>query len=434
MTANGRRARAHAVVAASAFSTLCRARHLRAQSRRDLFGGRARVRRTTVRTCAEAFARTCGLRSRRASCADADGDRAAIVSAQPPPGAASSVHSTATPSTGAGFGESAERVYEPSKSRVALQVLARRCWSPRPPVADSREERTVALVRFGHRDTRCLSEPRMAAEGGEPSADDRGRIDAGVRRAPARSSPSSSRLTVRAGDGDALASPHQIGEQLRARRITGMPRTLGFDHLGVRQLAPPTTAPPHLRRRRVLRVVAFVKLQRPAISQVRRHRRRAGDPIRSHACPSRSRISAMRAHAAAADANEVHAPSSRAGHRVRLPRASAPVSAMRCAASGRANRRAALGMRRAPVGDRPPARRIRDRQPVPAQIALVDHLAAAPAFASTSAFFRWWSSVDRRQRHEIAGFAAQAGRSPASVVAPARQTTRSAAFISRSIS
>ncbi len=101
------------------------------------------------------------------------------------------------------------------------------------------------------------------------------------------------------------------------------------------------------------------------------------------------------------------------------------------AASGRASVRAAARHACAApirIGDQLRSTRRPARSPVKSRSSITT---AAPARANTSAFFRWWSSVAVGSGTRIAGVPDAA--SSARVVAPARQMTTSAAFISPSI-
>ena len=92
------------------------------------------------------------------------------------------------------------------------------------------------------------------------------------------------------------------------------------------------------------------------------------------------------------------------------------------AASGLAIRCAAPAIRVRAVSSAASARiRFASVEPV---VCSCSTISAAPAIDQTSAFFRWWSSVAVGSGIRIAGFPAAA--TSASVVAPARQTIRSA--------
>ena len=100
------------------------------------------------------------------------------------------------------------------------------------------QERAVALVRLDDHVV-AAPEPGVAAERAQPAADHRGRIQPGPLEHQ-RHHRRRRRLAVRAGDGDAVAQPHQLGEHLRARdhRDRRAPR---LDHLRVVRRARPTT-------------------------------------------------------------------------------------------------------------------------------------------------------------------------------------------------
>ena len=105
------------------------------------------------------------------------------------------------------------------------------------------------------------------------------------------------------------------------------------------------------------------------------------------------------------------------------PASSSTQSTMRRAASGRASPRIAVAIasRLRPVGQKLAGH----AASLPAVKSRSSITTAAPASANTCAFLRWWSSVAAGNGISTAGRPAAA--SSASVVAPARQITRSAA-------
>ena len=209
------------------------------------------------------------------------------------------------------------------------------------------EERTVALVRLGHQEL-ASSDARMTAERAN-----RPPITA-VGSSPLRQHQPGHRrrrrLAVRAGDGDPAAS-HQLGEQL-GRAGSRESRAAPLHALPGSSASPLTRRTTRPRRRRAPRR-GRRETPAPATPGAPSPPTR-GDPIRSHACPDRSRISAMRLMPMPPTPTKCTA-FRRAGHRVRLRECQRPVAITR-AASGRASDRAASDMRRG-RRDRPPARK-----------------------------------------------------------------------------
>ena len=77
------------------------------------------------------------------------------------------------------------------------------------------QKRPVALVSLDDHVV-AAAEPRVAAERAQPAADDRGRIEPGTLEHQ-RDHRRRRRLAVRAGDCNAVAQPHQLGEHLGSR-------------------------------------------------------------------------------------------------------------------------------------------------------------------------------------------------------------------------
>ena len=84
------------------------------------------------------------------------------------------------------------------------------------------QERAVALVGLDHHPV-AVAEPRVGAVGVDDAAVDDGRIEAGGVE-QGRDQRRRRRLAVRAGDGDALLEPHQLGEHLGAPNDGNAPR------------------------------------------------------------------------------------------------------------------------------------------------------------------------------------------------------------------
>ena len=94
------------------------------------------------------------------------------------------------------------------------------------------QERAVALVGLDDH-AGASPETRVAAEGAETPADDGGRIEAG----PVQHQRHHRRrrgLAVRAGDGNPVLEPHELGQHLGARDDGNRPRA-GLDDLGIRR-------------------------------------------------------------------------------------------------------------------------------------------------------------------------------------------------------
>jgi hypothetical protein len=75
------------------------------------------------------------------------------------------------------------------------------------------EEGAVGLVGLGHEEL-ALPEPRVGAEGADASPDDDRRVVAAFREHGADHG-RRRRLAVRAGHGDGVLEPHQLGQHLR---------------------------------------------------------------------------------------------------------------------------------------------------------------------------------------------------------------------------
>ena len=123
-------------------------------------------------------------------------------------------------------GEVGKRVDQDVERAVRLHVLAvdvREQGDRRRQL----EERSIALVGL---DDHVLAgaEARVAAERAEPAADHRRRIEAGALEHP-RHHRRRRRLAVRAGDRDARAQAHELGEHLGARNDRHVPRPRGHD-------------------------------------------------------------------------------------------------------------------------------------------------------------------------------------------------------------
>jgi hypothetical protein len=94
------------------------------------------------------------------------------------------------------------------------------------------QKRSIAFVRLGDHQL-SPPEPRVAAEGAHPAADDRRRIEPRPFEDD-RDHRRRRRLAVRACHRDAVAKPHQLREHLGARNHRNLPERR-FAHLGVRR-------------------------------------------------------------------------------------------------------------------------------------------------------------------------------------------------------
>ena len=294
------------------------------------------------------------------------------------------------------------------------------------PGASSRNERSLSSASAtsnSPRPTRRCCRTARAVRRSPPS-------DRGPRgRAPARSSTSSSSCRARrrwrcparariSSASSCAAQDHRDPAPARFRRPPGS------------SAAPPTTAP-RVDVADVGGVVALVEVE-PQRLQVCRSPSDAftSEPLTRDALPQQNLRE--RAHAAAADTDEVHAPGPASEHRAHAPvNATAHVRRSTRAASGRAS----VARRLAPCARGPPgsaaSANIATASRFAAQLALVDHLGRA-GLREDLRVLPLVVVGGRRQRDRIAGLPEAV--ISASVVAPARQTTRSASFISRSIS
>ena len=109
-------------------------------------------------------------------------------------------------------GEADERLLDLLDVRIVVEVLGVDVGQDGDERGEE-EERPVALVGFGDEEIPG-SELGVGPEGVQPAADDDGRVEAGLveedgdhRRRR--------RLAVRAGHGDAVFHPHELGEHLR---------------------------------------------------------------------------------------------------------------------------------------------------------------------------------------------------------------------------
>ncbi len=197
------------------------------------------------------------------------------------------------------LGESLESLHEAVEVAIALQVLLvdvrHHCH-----LRSQQQERPVAFVRLRHQQ-RPRAHARVAAEGRESSANHHRRIEP----RPIQHQPHHRRrggLAVRAADRDALSRRHQIRQELPAEQHRN-PAPLRLGNLRVRRAhrrrAHDRVNPAHVARR-----VSLVEHE-PQRLEVRRHRRRLH--VRAahlHALPQQDL--GERAHAASADADEVH--------------------------------------------------------------------------------------------------------------------------------
>ena len=128
-------------------------------------------------------------------------------------------------------GEIDERLLEVVESAVALEVFIIDVRNHRN-CRKQLEKTPVALVRLRDHQL-AASQARVAAEGAEPPADHRRRIQPGAFQHQ-RDHRRRRRFPVRARDRDAVAQPHELGEHLGARNDGDLP-PLRFDDLGVRR-------------------------------------------------------------------------------------------------------------------------------------------------------------------------------------------------------
>ena len=291
----------------------------------------------------------------------------------------------------------------------------------------------TAIVGDSFRNERSLSsasatmysprpEPRVAAEGAEPAADHGGRVEARALEHQ-RDHRRRRRLAVRAGDGDAEAQAHQLGQHLGARNHRHAARA-GLDDLGVRRPAPPTryttTSASPTCAARVPDVHRHAQRRQP-IGHVRPLLVRSRSP-RSRDSPAVRRCRSCRCRR-----------SRRSASRRVLPSKRVTPLLLRAIALGRDRGRAASAARAA-------ARRRPSAAGAPDRRASAEHLGRQPLAASARAARAPSRRADaaRAPRRSSAGGrrspsaaapgspAVPAAVSSASVVAPARQTTRSA--------
>ena len=231
-------------------------------------------------------------------------------------------------------------------------------------------------------------------------------------------------LAVRAGDRDAEAQPHQLREHLGPRNHRDPPP---------RRPRPPPgcpAAPPTSRRRRRRRRHSPPRARRRTVTPSDSSRVGDGRPLRVRSRHGVAEIGEQlgdAAHADTADADEVnpprlteHAstPTARRDPQSAPPHPAAPAAR----AARRSSRRRRSGIRQ--------QRRNRVGQRVPSS-SRSSITTAAPARGQHLGVLPLVVVGRRRQRHQDRGRPDAA--SSASVVAPARQITTSAAFISPSI-
>ncbi len=126
-------------------------------------------------------------------------------------------------------GEIDERLLEVVESAVALEVFVVDVRNHRN-CRKQLEKAPVALVRLRDHQL-AASQARVAAEGAEPPADHRRRIQPGAFQHQ-RDHRRRRRFPVRARDRDGVAQTHELGEHLGARNDGDLP-PLRFDDLGV---------------------------------------------------------------------------------------------------------------------------------------------------------------------------------------------------------
>ena len=320
-------------------------------------------------------------------------------------------------------GEVDERLLQGLPAAVALHVLA-------VDVRDHRDrrrqlqERAIAFVRFDDHVV-AAAEPRVAAEGAQPAADHRRRIEAGALEHQ-RHHRRRRRLAVRAGDRDAVAQPHQLGEHLGAR-----------DHRNARGAALrrppgcPAGSPTRRRRRRrrrrapasCPRPIAHAERRQP-IGDVGRLRVRSADLV----AEVREQLGDA-AHADAADADEVdpsRASEHHGGARERQRAIDDHLRRVRLREPPRRRRPSAARRAGSPASAEQPRRPDARRSDPSARSAPPPRPRPAP---------RRSCAGGRRPRSaaEPESPPVPPPSAPRSSSRPARQTTRSAAFISRSM-
>ena len=166
------------------------------------------------------------------------------------------------------------------------------------------QERPVALVRLRHH-VLAAPQPRVAAEGAEPSADHRRRIEPGALEHE-RDHRRRRRLAVRARDRDREPQPHQLGEHLGPR-----------NHRNAAPLAPRRSPgwcgltadeyDHHVGVADVARRVPFEHADAAGRFEPRRHLRPPGVRSADHVAEVGQQFGDA-AHADAADADEVNPP------------------------------------------------------------------------------------------------------------------------------
>ena len=223
-----------------------------------------------------------------------------------------------------------------------------------------------------------LAEPRVAAEGAQPPADHRRRIESGALEHQ-RDHRRRRRLAVRAGDRDREAQPHQLGEHLGPRNHRDLPRarastTSGF--VGRTADETTTTSASPTCAASCPSVDADAERRQPIGHRrsllVRSADRRSRDSPAARRCRScRCRRCRRSARAASCLARDRGSPSQRSS------RSSSTRSTITLAASGRASAARRRGH---------PARRSRDRRAAPesasastvaGQVLLQQHLRGA---------------------------------------------------------
>ncbi len=300
------------------------------------------------------------------------------------------------------------------------------------------QERAIAFVRLHHHRL-TAPQPRVAAERAETPPDHGGRVQPGPFEHE-RDHRRRCRLAVGPRHGDAVLEPHELREHLRPRNHRHPP-AVGLDDLHVVE-ADRGGHHHHVGSPQVPGVVPGIH-PRPEFLEACRDIgafRIGPTDLVSHVHEQLRDA----AHPYAANPDEVHVPcppqhlARRQARTLRLvkrsvtaqrPVSSSARSTITCAASGRASRRAARPMACRAAGSSASAMiRPARRSPVSSRCSISS---PAPASAITSAFFRWWLSAAVGNGTRIDGLPAAV--SSASVVAPARQTTRSAARTSRPI-
>ena len=309
-------------------------------------------------------------------------------------------------------GEVDERLLQVVEAAVVLEVLVVDVRNHRNRRKQF-QKRPVALVRLRHHEL-AASEPRVAAEGAQPPADHRRRIEPGALEHQ-RDHRRRRRLAVRAGDRDREAQPHQLRQHLGARNHRNLPPRRLRRPPG--STASPPTRSPRRRRRRRAPPRARSRTAMPSVCEPIGHRRPLLVRTAHDVAEIREQLGDA-AHADAADADEVHAP--RLTEHDALPRSSASA-----AIDDHASRRRGRASDSAPP--RPSCAALAIARPAPA-IALRQHARrSASRCSSTSARAAPRRALPRSCAGDRRSRSAAASESPPSRGRDLRQRRRAGA-------